>query len=318
MLHFDRETGRVSLGYKQKSSDPWAHRGRALPGRARKRAGAGGEPHQLRRLRRARARRRGARRTCPRCRGRGGCGIPRSSSTWATWSTCMVLDVNKAAKRISLGMKQVEADPWATIDGALQAGRCACRARCATSPTSAPSSSWSPAWTACSTSRTCRGPATSGTRRSCSRRASRSRPRSSTWTATTSGSRWGSSRSSPTRGSRSPSAIRWARASPARWCASPTSAPSSSSSPAWTGCSTSRRCRTVPSPRRPTWSTWATSSRLLVIRVRSQRAAHRAVSSRSCAAAVMLEEPAQSGWRRAAGAPRDGSGAQDDDFDDEE
>ena len=24
VLHFDRETGRVSLGYKQKSSDPWA------------------------------------------------------------------------------------------------------------------------------------------------------------------------------------------------------------------------------------------------------------------------------------------------------
>ena len=23
MLHFDRESGRVSLGYKQKSSDPW-------------------------------------------------------------------------------------------------------------------------------------------------------------------------------------------------------------------------------------------------------------------------------------------------------
>ena len=25
VLHFDRETGRVSLGYKQKSSDPWAN-----------------------------------------------------------------------------------------------------------------------------------------------------------------------------------------------------------------------------------------------------------------------------------------------------
>src|SRR5205085_7231588 len=25
VLHFDRDTGRVSLGYKQKSSDPWEH-----------------------------------------------------------------------------------------------------------------------------------------------------------------------------------------------------------------------------------------------------------------------------------------------------
>jgi small subunit ribosomal protein S1 len=34
----------------------------------------------------------------------------------------MVLEVNKAAKRISLGMKQVEADPWTTIDERYQAG----------------------------------------------------------------------------------------------------------------------------------------------------------------------------------------------------
>ena len=33
VLHFDRETGRVSLGYKQKSSDPWsASRRRTPPG----------------------------------------------------------------------------------------------------------------------------------------------------------------------------------------------------------------------------------------------------------------------------------------------
>ena len=34
----------------------------------------------------------------------------------------MVLDVNKATKRISLGMKQVEADPWATIDERYKPG----------------------------------------------------------------------------------------------------------------------------------------------------------------------------------------------------
>src|SRR3989442_13477067 len=40
----------------------------------------------------------------------------------------IVLDVNRAAKRISLGMKQVEPDPWATIEeryhpGARVAGK---------------------------------------------------------------------------------------------------------------------------------------------------------------------------------------------------
>jgi small subunit ribosomal protein S1 len=34
----------------------------------------------------------------------------------------MVLEVNKATKRISLGMKQVESDPWATIQERYQPG----------------------------------------------------------------------------------------------------------------------------------------------------------------------------------------------------
>src|SRR5256885_4221364 len=34
----------------------------------------------------------------------------------------VVLDVNRGAKRISLGMKQVEADPWTTIDERYQPG----------------------------------------------------------------------------------------------------------------------------------------------------------------------------------------------------
>ena len=81
----------------------------------------------------------------------------------------IVLDVNRATKRISLGMKQVEADPWATIDERYSRAPRA-RARCATSPTSAPSSSWSRAWTACCTSPTCRGRATSGIPRRCSKK----------------------------------------------------------------------------------------------------------------------------------------------------
>src|SRR3989442_15454769 len=34
----------------------------------------------------------------------------------------IVLDVNRAAKRISLGMKQVEPDPWATIEERYRPG----------------------------------------------------------------------------------------------------------------------------------------------------------------------------------------------------
>ena len=57
VLHFDRETGRVSLGYKQKSSDPWADVDERYPV-GRQGARAHREPDQLRRLRGAGAGRR--------------------------------------------------------------------------------------------------------------------------------------------------------------------------------------------------------------------------------------------------------------------
>ena len=82
VLHFDRETGRVSLGYKQKSSDPWADVDQRYPVGS-KVYGPHREPDELRRLRGARARASRDWCTSPRCRGRGGCAIPRSSSTSA-------------------------------------------------------------------------------------------------------------------------------------------------------------------------------------------------------------------------------------------
>ena len=36
----------------------------------------------------------------------------------------VVLDVNKATKRISLGMKQIEGDPWSSIDDRIVIGQC--------------------------------------------------------------------------------------------------------------------------------------------------------------------------------------------------
>ncbi|MBM3220796.1 MAG: 30S ribosomal protein S1 [Candidatus Rokubacteria bacterium] len=114
VLHFDRESGRVSLGYKQKSSDPWERveqtyaPGTKTTGRVVSLTNYGAfvelEP--------------------------GVEGLVHVSEM--SWSRrvrhpskivnvgdevgVIVLDVNKRAKRISLGMKQVEPDPWTTIE----------------------------------------------------------------------------------------------------------------------------------------------------------------------------------------------------------
>jgi small subunit ribosomal protein S1 len=114
VLHFDRESGRVSLGYKQKSSDPWERveqtyapgtkvRGRVVSltnygAFVELEAGVEGLVHvsEMSWTRRVRH--------------------PSKIVNVGDEVEVMVLDVNRSAKRISLGMKQVEPDPWATID----------------------------------------------------------------------------------------------------------------------------------------------------------------------------------------------------------
>jgi small subunit ribosomal protein S1 len=120
VLHFDRETGRVSLGYKQKSSDPWAVVDERYPVGAKAQGrvvsltnygafvelepGVEGLVHvsEMSWTRRVRH--------------------PSKLVSVGDMVDVMVLDVNKATKRISLGMKQVEADPWATIDERYKPG----------------------------------------------------------------------------------------------------------------------------------------------------------------------------------------------------
>src|SRR2546421_529896 len=120
VLHFDRESGRVSLGYKQKSSDPWERVEQTYaPGtKARGRvvsltnygafveleAGVEGLVHvsEMSWTRRVRH--------------------PSKIVNVGDEVDVVVLDVNRAAKRISLGMKQVEPDPWATIDERYRVG----------------------------------------------------------------------------------------------------------------------------------------------------------------------------------------------------
>jgi small subunit ribosomal protein S1 len=120
VLHFDRDTGRVSLGYKQKSSDPWERveqtysPGTKTTGKVVSLTNYGAfvelEP--------------------------GVEGLVHVSEM--SWSRrvrhpskivnvgdevgVIVLDVNRGAKRISLGMKQVEPDPWTTIEERFRPG----------------------------------------------------------------------------------------------------------------------------------------------------------------------------------------------------
>ena len=120
VLHFDRETGRVSLGYKQKSSDPWEHvetkyaagtktRGRVVSltnygAFVELEPGVEGLVHvsEMSWTRRVRH--------------------PSKLVNVGDDVDVIVLDVNRGAKRISLGMKQVEPDPWATIEERYRPG----------------------------------------------------------------------------------------------------------------------------------------------------------------------------------------------------
>jgi small subunit ribosomal protein S1 len=120
VLHFDRETGRVSLGYKQRGPDPWEtveerfavssrHRGKVVSltnygAFVELEKGVEGLVHvsEMSWTRRVRH--------------------PSKLVNVGDEVEVMVLDVNKGQKRISLGMKQVEADPWESIDQRYQPG----------------------------------------------------------------------------------------------------------------------------------------------------------------------------------------------------
>jgi small subunit ribosomal protein S1 len=120
VLHFDRESGRVSLGYKQKSSDPWETVDQRYPVGAKATGrvvsltnygafielepGVEGLVHVSEMSWTKRVRH------------------PSKLVNVGDPVEVMVLEVNKGAKRISLGMKQVEADPWASIDERYQPG----------------------------------------------------------------------------------------------------------------------------------------------------------------------------------------------------
>jgi small subunit ribosomal protein S1 len=120
VLHFDRESGRVSLGHKQKGPDPWdsveerfavssRHRGKVVSltnygAFVELDRGIEGLVHvsEMSWTRRVRH--------------------PSKLVNVGDEVEVMVLAVDKTQKRISLGMKQVEADPWESIDERFRAG----------------------------------------------------------------------------------------------------------------------------------------------------------------------------------------------------
>jgi small subunit ribosomal protein S1 len=121
VLHFDRETGRVSLGYKQRGLDPWEtveqrfapgsrHRGKVVSltnygAFVELERGIEGLVHvsEMSWTRRVRH--------------------PSKLVNVGDEVDVMVLDVNRGQKRISLGMKQVESDPWGSIEERYQPGQ---------------------------------------------------------------------------------------------------------------------------------------------------------------------------------------------------
>jgi small subunit ribosomal protein S1 len=120
VLHFDRETGRVSLGYKQKGPDPWETVEQRFPAGSRHHGkvvsltnygafvelekGIEGLVHvsEMSWTRRVRH--------------------PSKLVNVGDEVGVIVLDVNRGQKRISLGMKQVEPDPWEIIEQRFQPG----------------------------------------------------------------------------------------------------------------------------------------------------------------------------------------------------
>ncbi len=113
VLHFDRETGRVSLGYKQKSSDPWEAveqkyaAGTKVRGRVVSLTNYGAfvelEPGVDGLLH------------ISDMSWTRNVGHPSEMLKKGQEIETQILNIDKEQKRISLGLKQLQPDPWATV-----------------------------------------------------------------------------------------------------------------------------------------------------------------------------------------------------------
>ena len=102
-----------------------------------------------------------------------------------------VLEINKDKQEISLGMKQVEENPWERVAEKYPPGSPMVKGKgTATSPTTARSSRSKKASTACCTSAICPGRKRSAIRPNCSRKAKKCRRSCSPSMARNNASRW--------------------------------------------------------------------------------------------------------------------------------
>ena len=118
VLKFDRETERVSLGLKQIQPDPWDDvEDEVSRSGARSTARSSASPTTAPSSSSSRASR--ASSTSPRCRWTKRVKHPSKLVNVGDEVEAMVLEVDAKAKRISLGMKQIEPNPWDAARGAV-------------------------------------------------------------------------------------------------------------------------------------------------------------------------------------------------------
>src|SRR5207237_34175 len=112
VLHFDRESGRVSLGYKQKSNDPWETvetrfaPGTKTKGRVVSLANYGASVE----LQTGDGLLHIADMSCAR-----NVGHPSEVLKKGQDIETQILNIDRDNKRISLGLKQIQPDPWSTV-----------------------------------------------------------------------------------------------------------------------------------------------------------------------------------------------------------
>jgi small subunit ribosomal protein S1 len=110
VLKYNPETERVSLGLKQTQEDPWSHAEEAYPpGKKVQAARSCRSPTTARSSSSSRASR--ASSTSARCLDQEG-QAPEQAARVGQELECQVLEVDAKSKRISLGLKQLEPDPW--------------------------------------------------------------------------------------------------------------------------------------------------------------------------------------------------------------
>jgi small subunit ribosomal protein S1 len=180
VIKINKETHRISLGMKQLQSDPWDSVEKALS------AGFGpqGPRHQHHRLRRIR---------------RAGAGVEGlvhvSEMSWTKKNVhpgkivstsqevdVMVLEIDSAKRRVSLGLKQTMRNPWEVFAETHPVGT-AIEGEVKNITEFGLFVAWTATSTAWSTCPTCRGTSAAKTRSRTTARATRSRPPSPKWTS---------------------------------------------------------------------------------------------------------------------------------------